>query len=86
MLSENVDKIYEFSDYTFDEKEKLLIVATMDYIYWGINVSSEITSDYLLFKQIKNLEDRINKKLDEINRKFDIYRECKKKLQEEKKV
>ena len=83
MLSENVDKIYEFSDYTFDEKEKVLIIATVDYIYWGINVSNEITSDYLLFKQMKNLEDRINKKLDDkydqinkkfdqINRKFDI--------------
>ena len=70
LLSKNVEKISAFSKSKFKVKEKILIIATVDYIYMGINVSSEINTGYLLHKEMQN----INKKLDKFDKLYDIIR------------
>ena len=76
LLSKNVEKITEFSVCEFKEKEKTLIIATVDYIYMGINVSSEVNSGYLLHKEITDVNKKLDKlydMIDSLNKKVDFF-------------
>ena len=63
----------------FNLKANLLLVVSVDYKYCDIDVSSEIHGEYLLYKKINSLEQKMNsnfidlgKKIDnEINQKLD---------------
>ena len=65
--SKNIDKLVEYSNFDFDINEKVLIVAVIDYVYFGMDLSYEVSDGYLLFKAIGNL----GKKIDNLERKFD---------------
>ena len=78
--SENKDKLSEYQNYkfSFENNENILIVAVVDYVYFGIDLSHEVNYGYLLFKAIGNLNKKVenlNEKVDNLNEKFDDLNE-----------
>ena len=79
ILSDNIDKEIPNVMKNFNLKANLLLVVSVDYKYCDIDVSSEIHGEYLLYKKINSLEQKMNsnfidlgKKIDnEINQKLD---------------
>ena len=72
--SKNIDKLNEYSNFDFEINENVLIVAAIDYVYFGLDLSYEINDGYLLFKEIQNLNNKIDnleKKNDNIEKKVD---------------
>ena len=72
LLSKNVEKLDNLLNYEFEFKERTLIVSAIDFNYHGYDISSELPSEYLLFKKIDNIEKNMNNRFDEINAKLDI--------------
>ena len=79
--SNNIDKLDKYSNYNFnDVNDKIIIVATIDYNFFNIDLSYEINEGYLLIKKIENLENQISDLKNEIsdlkneiNNKFDSF-------------
>ena len=79
ILSDNIDKEIPNIMKNFNLKANLLLVVSVDYKYCDIDVSSEIHGEYLLYKKLNSLEQKMNsnfidlgKKIDnEINQKLD---------------
>ena len=78
ILSDNIDKEIPNIMKNFNLKANLLLVVSVDYKYCGIDVSSEIHGEYLLYKKINSLEQKMNsmdEKIDnnnkEVNSKLD---------------
>ena len=76
--SKNKDKLSEYEKFDFDFKEnkneKILIVAVVDYVYFGIDLSHEVNDGYLLYKAILNLNkkvENVDKKVDNLEKKTD---------------
>ena len=72
--STNIKKITKYSDFTFNIDENILIVAAIDYLYFGIDLSYEINDGYLLLKAIGNLNNRfenLNDRIDNLEKKMD---------------
>ena len=61
LLSDNIDKEIPNVMKNFNLKANLLIVVSVDYKYCNIDVSSEIHGEYLLYKKINSLEQKMNK-------------------------
>lgn len=49
-------------------KENILIIGSVDYNYWGIDVSSEFHNDNMLYQKIID----VNEKIDKLNEKMDL--------------
>ena len=59
--SKNIDKLENYSNYNFNDiKDNMIIVATIDYNFFNIDLSYEINEGYLLIKKIENLENQIS--------------------------
>ena len=59
--SKNIDKLENYSNYNFNDiKDNMIIVATIDYNFFNIDLSYEINEGYLLIKKIDNLENQIS--------------------------
>ena len=71
ILSDNIDK--EIPNIMKDCKLKanLLLVVSVDYKYCGIDVSSEIHGEYLLYKKINSLEQKMNSNFIDLGKKID---------------
>ena len=74
--SKNKDKLseYEKQEFSFENNEKILIVAVVDYVYFGIDLSHEVNDGYLLYKAILNLNkkvENVDKKVDNLEKKTD---------------
>ena len=76
--SKNKDKLSEYEKFDFDFKEnkneKILIVAVVDYVYFGIDLSHEVNDGYLLYKAILNLNkkvENVDKKVENVDKKVD---------------
>ena len=66
---ENVDKLGEKMNFSFDMEENVLIIATIDSKYFGLDLSCEVDQGYLLFKKIDNLENMFK----DLSTKMDNY-------------
>ena len=65
--SNNISKLEKYSNYDFNlDDYNIMIVATIDYNFFGMDLSYEIDSGYLLFKKFDNLE----KRMDNLEKKF----------------
>jgi hypothetical protein len=60
ILSDNIDKEIPNIMKNFNLKANLLLVVSVDYKYCDIDVSSEIHGEYLLYKKINSLEQKMN--------------------------
>ena len=67
--SENIEKLKEYNDYNFDNnvEEKILIVACVDSKYFGHDMSSEISAEYILNKNMNEIKNEMNNMKNEIN-------------------
>jgi len=57
-----VDKLNDFInilDTDFIFKEKIIILATINYLYCGIDASYEVHTDYILYKKLNNMDKGI---------------------------
>ena len=70
--SKNVDKLAVFLNYTPNFEDKVLIISAVDYEYFGMDISYEINTNYLLFKKIDTLKNEIK---NELNREMAIQRQ-----------
>ena len=68
LLSENVNKINKSIKDNINCKENILIIGSVDYNYWGIDVSSEFHNDNMLYQKIID----VNEKIDKLNEKMDL--------------
>ena len=59
--SENIDKLKQYKVFNFDKElnENIVIVAAVDFKYFGIDLSHEINDGYLLYKAIENVNERV---------------------------
>ena len=65
--SNNISKLEKYSNYDLNRDDyNIMIVATIDYNFFGMDLSYEIDSGYLLFKKFDNLE----KRMDNLEKKF----------------
>ena len=73
--SKNIDKLENYSNYNFNDiKDNMIIVATIDYNFFGVDLSYEINEGYLLIKKIDNLENQISdlkNTMNNLEKKFD---------------
>ena len=70
---ENVDKLGEKMNFSFDMEENVLIIATIDSKYFGIDLSCEVDHGYLLFKKLDNLENKMENMFKDLSTKMDNY-------------
>ena len=68
--SNNVEGLTKFEENEFTFKEKTLIISCIDYEYCGNDLSYEINNDYLLYKELKNLETKIDKTKEDLEAKI----------------
>ena len=57
-----VDILYNIKDILdtdFIFKEKIIILATINYLYCGIDASYEVHTDYILYKKLNNMDKGI---------------------------
>ena len=71
ILSDNIDKEIPNIMKNFNLKANLLLVVSVDYKYCGIDVSSEIHGEYLLYKKINSLEQKMNSNFIDLGKKID---------------
>ena len=71
ILSDNIDKEIPNIMENFHLKANLLLVVSVDYKYCDIDVSSEIHGEYLLYKKINSLEQKMNSNFSNLNKKID---------------
>ena len=69
--SNNVDKLTKYSEYNFEMSENILIVAAVDFKYFGIDLSYEANTGYLLYKKIDNLENEMKDRFSTLENKID---------------
>ena len=73
--SNNFSKLEKYSDYDLNlDDYNIMIVATIDYNFFGMDLSYEIDSGYLLFKKFDNLEkrmDNLENRMASMETKFD---------------
>ena len=69
--SNNVEGLTQFKNINLTFKEKTLIICCIDYEYCGTDLSYEINNDYLLYKEMKNLETKIDKTKEDLETKID---------------
>ena len=73
--SKNIDKLENYSNYNFNDiKDNMIIIATIDYNFFNIDLSYEINEGYLLIKKIDNLENQISdlkNTMNNLEKKFD---------------
>ena len=75
--SENIDKLKEYKVSNFDKdlKENIVIVAVVDYRYFGFDLSHEINDGYLLYKAIENVNERVgnvDERVGNLEKKIDM--------------
>ena len=59
--SNKIKDLIEYNkDVDFNIGEKALIISCIDYDYCEIDLSYEVNNDYLLYKELKNLETKIS--------------------------
>ena len=70
---ENVHKMKEYQDFNFDEfkKENILIICCVDYKYFELDMSTEVSADYLLHKDIQELGKKMDNGFNEINKRYE---------------
>ena len=73
--SNNVEGLSKFKNTKLTFKEKTLIISCIDYQYCGNDLSYEINNDYFLFKEMKNLETKIDKNKEDLEKKIDKTKE-----------
>lgn len=71
ILSDNIDKEIPNIMKNFNLKANLLLVVSVDYKYCDIDVSSEIHGEYLLYKKINSLEQKMNSNFINLGKKID---------------
>ena len=71
ILSDNIDKEIPNIMKNFNLKANLLLVVSVDYKYCDIDVSSEIHGEYLLYKKINSLEQKMDSNFSNLNQKID---------------
>ena len=71
ILSDNIDKEIPNIMENFHLKANLLLVVSVDYKYCDIDVSSEIHGEYLLYKKINSLEQKMNSNFIDLGKKID---------------
>ena len=71
ILSDNIDKEIPNIMKNFNLKANLLLVVSVDYKYCDIDVSSEIHGEYLLYKKINSLEQKMNSNFIDLGKKID---------------
>ena len=71
ILSDNIDKEIPNIMKDFNLKANLLLIVSVDYKYCGIDVSSEIHGEYLLYKKINSLEQKMNSNFIDLGKKID---------------
>ena len=69
--SNNADKLTKYSEYIFEMNENILIVAAVDFKYFGIDLSYETNTGYLLYKKIDNLENEMKNRFNALEIKID---------------
>ena len=75
--SENKDKLNQYKVSNFDKelKENIVIVAAVDFKYFGIDLSHEINDGYLLYKAIENVNERVgnvDERVGNLEKKIDM--------------
>ena len=65
--SNHIEKLSQYNNESFDFNENTLIISCIDSEYCEIDLSYEVSNDYLLYKEIKNL----SKKMDNMETKMD---------------
>ena len=73
--SNNIEGLANFKNNDFTFKEKTLIISCIDYEYCGNDLSYEINNDYFLYKEMKNLETKIDKTKEDLEKKIDETKE-----------
>ena len=73
--SNNVEGLTQFKNINLIFKEKTLIICCIDYEYCGNDLSYEINNDYLLYKEMKKLETKIDKYKEDLETKMDKNKE-----------
>ena len=73
--SNNVEGLTQFMNMNLTFKEKTLIICCIDYEYCGTDLSYEINNDYLLYKEMKKLETKIDKYKEDLETKMDKNKE-----------
>ena len=73
--SNNVEGLSKFKNTKLTFKEKTLIISCIDYEYCGNDLSYEINNDYFLYKEMKNLETKIDKTKEDLEKKIDETKE-----------
>ena len=73
--SNNVEGLSKFKNTKLTFKEKTSIISCIDYQYCGNDLSYEINNDYFLFKEMKNLETKIDKNKEDLEKKIDKTKE-----------
>ena len=73
--SNNIEGLSTFKKINFTFKEKTLIISCIDYEYCGNDLSYEINNDYILYKEMKNLETKIDTTKKDLENKIDTTKE-----------
>ena len=70
--SNKIKDLIEYNkDVDFNIGEKALIISCIDYDYCEIDLSYEVNNDYLLYKELKNLEAKIDNTKKDLENKID---------------
>ena len=56
--SNHIEKLSQYNNESFDFNENTLIISCIDSEYCEIDLSYEVSNDYLLYKEIKNLSKK----------------------------
>ena len=64
--SKNIEKLSQYIKTEFNFNNKTLIISCIDYEYCDMDLSYEVHNDYILYKELKKLEKKID------NTKFDL--------------
>ena len=70
ILSDNIDKEMSIKEKEIKVNANLLLVSCVDYKYCGIDISREMHGEYLLYKKINSLEEKMASNFNDINKKI----------------
>ena len=70
ILSDNIDKEMSIKEKEIKVNANLLLVSCVDYKYCGIDISREMHGEYLLYKKINSLEEKMVSNFNDINKKI----------------
>ena len=71
--SENIKKLSKYCEYELNFDENVLIISIVDNQYHGLDVSYEINSEYLLFKKLNNLDNKLDRIEKDIKKELHNY-------------